>query len=78
MIHQIGRKLRQQIHYFSGELCAGIGKVSSRFIEEVVLGTSSSGSVRLTQISRTLEEKAFFIQFNFLPVSLPECPNCFL
>jgi len=57
MIHQIGRKLRQQIHYFSGELCNGMGTVASRFIEEAVFGISSSGSVRLTEIGRALEEE---------------------
>ena len=56
MIHQIGRKLRQQIHYFSGELCNGMGSVASRFVEEAVFGISASGSVRLTEISRALEE----------------------
>jgi len=48
MIHQIGRKLRQQIHYFLGELCKGMGAVASRFTEEALFGISSSGSVRLT------------------------------
>ena len=57
MIHQIGRQLRQQIHYFSGELCKGMGTVASRFTEEAVFGISSSGSVRLTEIGRALEEK---------------------
>lgn len=57
MVHQIGRKLRQQIHYFSGELCAGLGRVSSRFVEEAVFGISASGSVRLTEIGRSLEEE---------------------
>ena len=57
MIHQIGRKLRQQIHYFSGELCKDMGVVASRFIEEAVFGLSASGSVRLTEIGRALEEK---------------------
>jgi len=57
MIHQIGRQLRQQIHYFSGELCKGMGTVVSRFFEEAVFGISSSGSVRLTEIGRALEEK---------------------
>lgn len=56
IIHQVGRKLRQQIHYFSGELSLGLGKVGSRFIEEMVFGISSSGSVRLTEVSRALEE----------------------
>ena len=54
MIHQIGRKLRQQIHYFSGELCKGMGAVASRFVEEAVFGLSASGSVRLTEIGRAL------------------------
>lgn len=57
MIHQIGRKLRQQIHYFSGELCKDMGRVASRFVEEAVFGISCSGSVRLTQIARALEEQ---------------------
>jgi hypothetical protein len=56
VIHQIGMKLRQQIHYFSGELSASLGKVSTRFVEEMVYGISSSGSVRLTEVSRALEE----------------------
>jgi hypothetical protein len=57
MIQQIGRKLRQQIHHFSGELCSGLGVVASRFVEEAIFGISSSGSVRLTEITRALEEK---------------------
>jgi len=57
MIQQIGRKLRQQIHDFSGELCTGFGRISSRFVEESIFGISASGSVRLTEISRALEEK---------------------
>ena len=56
MLHQIGSKLRQQIHTFSGELCTNVGKTSSRFIEEMIFGLSASGSVRLTEIGRSLEE----------------------
>ncbi len=56
MIYQIGHKLRQQIHGFSGELCRGMGKVISRFVEEVIFGLSASGSVRLTEIARSLGE----------------------
>ncbi len=56
MLHQIGNKLRQQIHNFSGELCTNMGKVSSRLVEEVIFGLSASGSVRLTEIGRSLEE----------------------
>lgn len=56
MLHQIGNKLRQQIHKFSGELCTSMGKVSTRFVEEAIFGLSASGSVRLTEIGRSLEE----------------------
>lgn len=56
MVHQIGRKLREQIHNFSGELSAELGQISTRFVEEMVYGLSSGGSVRLTEIGRSLEE----------------------
>ncbi len=46
----------ERTYYFSGELSAGLGKVSTRFVEEMVYGISSSGSVRLTEVSRALEE----------------------
>jgi len=57
MIHQIGRKLRAQIHRFSGELCRGLGKVASRLVEEMIFGISCSGSVKLTEVGRALEEQ---------------------
>ena len=44
------------MHYFSGELSAGLGKVLSRFVEEMVFGLSAGGSVRLTEIGRALGE----------------------
>ncbi len=56
MVHQIGQKLREQIHRFSGELSKGLGLVSTRFVEEMIYGLSSGGSVRLTEIGRSLEE----------------------
>ena len=57
MVHQIGQKLREQIHRFSGELSKGLGLVSTRFVEEMIYGLSSGGSVRLTEIGRSLEEE---------------------
>ena len=57
MIHQIGRKLREQIHYFSGELSGGLGKVKRRFVEEMLFGIQARGSVRLTEVGRALEER---------------------
>jgi hypothetical protein len=56
IIHQIGYKLRVQIEKFSGELSFSFGKVLKRFVSEMVYGILSSGSVRLTRISRMLEE----------------------
>lgn len=56
MIQQIGRKIKVQMHKFSGELSAGLGKVSSRFVEEMLFGISASGSVRLSSVARTLDE----------------------
>lgn len=43
MISQVGYKLREQIHQFSGELCTGLGKVDSRFVEEMVYGIQARG-----------------------------------
>ena len=56
MLHQIGRKLRIQINLFSGELSAGLGKVTSRFVEEMIYGICASGSVLLSEVARALEE----------------------
>jgi len=39
-----------------GELSANLGKVSTRFVEEMVYGISPSGSVFLTEVIKTLEE----------------------
>jgi hypothetical protein len=57
MVHQIGGRLREQIHSFSGKLCTGLGKVASRFVEEMVYGIQARGSVRLSETARSLEEK---------------------
>jgi len=56
MLQQIGRKLKQQVRRFSGELSVGLGKVASRFVEEMVYGISATGSVKLTEAARALEE----------------------
>ena len=56
MRSQVGYKLREQMHQFSGELCTGLGKVDSRFVEEMVYGIQARGSTRLTEVARALEE----------------------
>lgn len=57
MVHQIGVKLRGQIRDFSGKLCSQMGKVVGRFVEEMVYGIQARGSVRLSEIARSLAEK---------------------
>jgi len=56
IIHQISNKLRVQIAGFSGELSKSLKKVGKRFTEEMIYGILSSGSVHITEISRSLEE----------------------
>ena len=56
MLHQIGLKLRTQISRFSGELCRGMGKIQSRFVGEAIYGIQARGSVRLSEIGRSLSE----------------------
>jgi hypothetical protein len=57
MIHQMGYKIRGHIHRFSGKLCWGMGKVIQRFVEEMIYGIQARGSVRLSEVARTLDEK---------------------
>lgn len=57
MVHQIGAKLRGQIRVFSGKLCSEMGKVVGRFVEEMVYGIQARGSVRLSEIARSLKEE---------------------
>jgi hypothetical protein len=57
MVHQIGVKLRGQIQFFSGKLCAEMGKVAGRFVEEMIYGIQARGSVHLSEIARSLSEK---------------------
>jgi len=57
MVHQLGVKLREQIYLFSGKLCYGLGKVASRFVEEMLYGIQARGSVRLSETARALGEE---------------------
>ena len=51
------QKLREQMVQFSGELPAGLPKVSRRFVTEMVFGIQARGSVRLTEVGRALGER---------------------
>jgi hypothetical protein len=51
------QKLREQMVRFSGELSAGLPKVTRRFVAEMIFGIQARGSVRLTEVGRALGEK---------------------
>lgn len=53
---KIAGKMKEQIGIFSGILSQGCPKVSRRLVREVVLGIQARQSVRLTEISRFLNE----------------------
>ena len=55
-IAKIGKKIQVQIHHFSGKLSQGLPKVARRFIEEMVYGIQTRGSVRLSEVARSLNE----------------------
>ena len=48
--------LPAKVHATAERLSAGLGKVASRFVEEMIFGMLISGSVRLTEIARALDE----------------------
>ena len=59
-IARTAQKLREQMVRFSGELSAGLPKVSRRFVAEMVFGIQARGSVRLTEVGRALGERITF------------------
>jgi hypothetical protein len=55
-IAKVARKIQGQIHQFSGKLSRRLPKVARRFIEEMIYGIQTRGSVRLSEIARSLNE----------------------
>lgn len=55
-VAQLAGRLREQIHRFSGEVSRGLCKTAQRFVEEMVFGIQARGSVRLSEVARSLEE----------------------
>ena len=53
---KIAQRIRAKIAEFSGEVTRGLPKTAGRFVREVVYGIQSRGSVRLSEIARSLEE----------------------
>ncbi|MCP5118479.1 MAG: hypothetical protein GY953_47310, partial [bacterium] len=56
MIARTAAKMRAHLDEFSGRLSAGLSKPARRFVSEALYGIAARGSVRLTEISRALEE----------------------
>ncbi|MBM3321840.1 MAG: hypothetical protein FJY73_14350, partial [Candidatus Eisenbacteria bacterium] len=52
----VARKLREQIHDFSGRLSPRFSLPMRRFVEEMLYGIQASQSVRLSEVGRSLEE----------------------
>ena len=53
---QIAAKMEAQIEQFSGILSRGLSKVLRRLVLEAILGIHTRGSVKLTEIGRSLKE----------------------
>ena len=56
MIAQTAAKMREHLQAFSGRLSAGLPKPARRFVADALHGIAARGSVRLTEIARSLEE----------------------
>ena len=56
MIAQTAAKTRAHLEAFSGRLSAGLAKPARRFVSEALYGIAARGSVRLSEIGRSLEE----------------------
>ncbi|MCP3962123.1 MAG: hypothetical protein GY719_30130 [bacterium] len=53
---KIAWKIREQMAVFSGNVSQGLPKVSQRLVREVLYGVQARGSVRLSEIGRSLGE----------------------
>lgn len=53
---RIGTKIRAQLGRFSGKVAHGLPKVARRLVREVLYGVQARGSVRLSEIGRSLGE----------------------
>ena len=52
----LGRKLRAQLHEFSGKLCTQFSLPTQRFVEQMLYGLCAAQDVKLSAIARSLEE----------------------
>jgi len=56
MIVRTASKMRAHLAEFSGKLSSGLSKPAQRFVGEALYGIAARGSVRLSEIGRSLEE----------------------
>ena len=54
---RIAHRIREKVAEFSRKVSQGLPKTAGRLVTEVVYGIQSRGSVRLSEIARSLEEK---------------------
>ena len=54
---KVAHRIRGKVTEFSGKVSQGLPKTARRLVREVVYGIQSRGSVRLSEIARSLEEK---------------------
>lgn len=54
---QFGHGFKRQIQRFIAKKISGLGKISERFIYEMVFGMCKSGDIKISNIARSLDEK---------------------
>jgi len=54
---KVAHRIRVKIAEFSGKVSVGLPKTARRLVGEIVYGMQSRGSVRLSEIARSLEER---------------------
>ena len=52
----VARRLREQIHNFSGRLSPRFSVPMTRFVEEMLYGIRTMQSVKLSEVARSLDE----------------------
>lgn len=59
---KLGWRIKRQMEKFSDRLSSGLGKPKSRFIREMIYGIQCSKDVKLSNISRALQEEIALIK----------------
>jgi hypothetical protein len=59
---KVRSRLKAQLTKFSAELCASLSKPAARFVSQMLFGIQSSQDVKLSNISRSLQEKISLIR----------------